>query len=75
MDTAIKNRCKWCKESTLYIEYHDKEWGIPVYNDKKLFECLMLETFQAGLSWITILNKREDLNLWEALLFMHTCKQ
>ena len=53
-------RCAWCLSSDLYKEYHDKEWGIPVYDDTKLFEFLILETFQAGLSWITILNKREN---------------
>lgn len=53
-------RCFWADEtSQLYLDYHDKEWGIPVHDDKKLFEMLMLESFQAGLSWITILKKRE----------------
>jgi len=55
-----KIRCKWCLSSDLYKKYHDEEWGIPVYDDQKLFEFLILETFQAGLSWITILNKREN---------------
>lgn len=55
-----KNRCSWCGEDPLYIQYHDKEWGTPVYNDDKLFEFLILETFQAGLSWITVLRKREN---------------
>ena len=54
------NRCKWCGNNPLYLEYHDKEWGVPLYNDKKIFEFLLLETFQAGLSWITILKKREN---------------
>jgi DNA-3-methyladenine glycosylase I len=53
-------RCGWCLSSDLYKEYHDKEWGVPVYDDHKLFEFLILETFQAGLSWITILKKREN---------------
>ena len=54
-------RCKWCNlNNKLYIEYHDKEWGNPVYDDRKLFELLLLESFQAGLSWETILNKREN---------------
>jgi len=53
-------RCGWCLSSDLYKEYHDQEWGVPVYDDSKLFEFLILETFQAGLSWITILNKREN---------------
>jgi DNA-3-methyladenine glycosylase I len=55
-----KTRCGWCLSSDLYKEYHDKEWGVPVYDDQKLFEFLILETFQAGLSWITILKKREN---------------
>jgi DNA-3-methyladenine glycosylase I len=53
-------RCGWCLSSDLYKKYHDEEWGVPVYDDQKLFEFLLLETFQAGLSWITILNKREN---------------
>jgi DNA-3-methyladenine glycosylase I len=53
-------RCHWCNSSELYQKYHDEEWGVPVYEDTKLFEFLLLETFQAGLSWITILNKREN---------------
>ena len=56
-------RCKWCENNPLYIKYHDKEWGIPVYEDKKIFEFLLLETFQAGLSWITILKKRENFRI------------
>lgn len=56
-----KIRCGWVPENdTLYIEYHDQEWGIPVYDDQKLFEMLILEGAQAGLSWITILRKRES---------------
>jgi len=53
-------RCAWCKGDALYEKYHDEEWGKPVYDDKTLFEFLLLETFQAGLSWITILRKREN---------------
>ena len=53
-------RCKWPKDDALYIAYHDKEWGVPVYEDLKIFEFLLLETFQAGLSWITILRRREN---------------
>lgn len=53
-------RCGWCLSSDLYKKYHDEEWGNPVYDDQTLFEFLILETFQAGLSWITILNKREN---------------
>ena len=56
-------RCGWCLSSDLYKEYHDEEWGVPVYDDQKLFEFLILETFQAGLSWITILKKRETFRL------------
>ncbi len=54
------NRCAWPKDDELYISYHDEEWGVPLYDDQKLFEFLTLETFQAGLSWITILRKREN---------------
>ena len=55
-----KYRCGWCANNTLYEAYHDEEWGVPVKNDAKIFEFLILETFQAGLSWITILRKREN---------------
>ena len=55
-----KNRCTWCVGNPLYEAYHDKEWGVPVYDDDTLFEFLILETFQAGLSWITVLKKREN---------------
>ena len=55
-----KNRCGWCEKDDLYREYHDTEWGTPVYDDPKIFEFLILETFQAGLSWYTILSKREN---------------
>lgn len=58
-----KNRCGWCVGDPLYEDYHDTEWGVPVYEDRKLFEFLILETFQAGLSWITILRKRENFAL------------
>jgi DNA-3-methyladenine glycosylase I len=58
-----KTRCGWCLSSDLYKKYHDEEWGVPVYDDQKLFEFLILETFQAGLSWITILKKRENFRL------------
>lgn len=54
------NRCGWVTKEPLYIEYHDKEWGVPVYDDQKLFEMLCLEGAQAGLSWWTILQKREN---------------
>ncbi|WP_092735933.1 DNA-3-methyladenine glycosylase I [Riemerella columbipharyngis] len=52
-------RCAWCTKDILYQAYHDEEWGIPVYEDTKLFEFLVLESFQAGLSWLTILKRRE----------------
>jgi DNA-3-methyladenine glycosylase I len=55
-----KTRCDWCKGDLLYEAYHDLEWGVPLKNDHSLFEFLILETFQAGLSWITILRKREN---------------
>lgn len=55
-----KIRCNWVSNDELYIKYHDEEWGKPVYDDKVLFEFLVLESFQAGLSWITILKKREN---------------
>ena len=55
-----KTRCKWANpDNDLYIHYHDREWGIPVYDDRRLFEMLILESFQAGLSWESVLNKRE----------------
>ncbi|MEO9571384.1 MAG: DNA-3-methyladenine glycosylase I [Polaribacter sp.] len=59
----MKPRCFWVTDSDLYKEYHDNEWGTPVYDDATLFEFLVLETFQAGLSWITILNKRENFRI------------
>ena len=52
-------RCAWCETDALYIKYHDEEWGVPVHTDKKLFEFLILEGAQAGLSWITVLKKRQ----------------
>ena len=52
---GLKDRCSWCKGSELYINYHDREWGRPVRDERKMFEFLLLETFQAGLSWITVL--------------------
>ncbi len=58
-----KKRCQWCLGNTLYEDYHDTEWGVPIFEDQKLFEFLTLETFQAGLSWITILKKRENFSL------------
>ncbi|MEM8999380.1 MAG: DNA-3-methyladenine glycosylase I [Bacteroidota bacterium] len=55
-----KKRCGWCEGDSLYESYHDQEWGVPVKDDATLFEFLILETFQAGLSWITILRKRDN---------------
>ncbi len=55
-----KHKCGWCLGDPLYEAYHDEEWGVPVKDDATLFEFLILETFQAGLSWITILRKREN---------------
>ena len=55
-----KTRCPWANpQNPLYIRYHDEEWGVPVHDDQKLFEMLILEGFQAGLSWECVLNKRE----------------
>lgn len=53
-------RCGWCGTDPLYMKYHDEEWGVPVHDDRKLFEFIVLEGFQAGLSWRTILYKREN---------------
>ena len=58
-----KNRCGWCTGDALYEAYHDQEWGVPVKDDALLFEFLVLETFQAGLSWITILKRRENFRV------------
>jgi len=55
----VVKRCSWCGEDPLYVAYHDEEWGVPVYDDRTLFEFLILEGAQAGLSWSTILKKRE----------------
>ena len=55
-----RTRCPWPSDDKLMIKYHDKEWGVPLHNDKKLFEFLILEGFQAGLSWRTVLHKREN---------------
>lgn len=54
-----KSRCWWCGNDPVYVEYHDREWGVPLRDDKRLFEMLILEGFQAGLSWITILKRRD----------------
>ena len=58
MKTSQK-RCSWCDEDPLYVAYHDEEWGVPLHSDQQLFEFLILEGAQAGLSWLTILKKRE----------------
>jgi DNA-3-methyladenine glycosylase I len=58
----VKKKCDWCLGDPLYENYHDTEWGVPVYDDQKLFEFLTLEVFQAGLSWITILRKRKNFS-------------
>lgn len=55
-----KSRCPWAGSAPIYVDYHDKEWGVPVFDDRLLFEMLILDGFQAGLSWITILKKREN---------------
>ena len=65
MSTAVQHpdglsRCPWPKQDPLYVAYHDEEWGVPEYDDRALYEKLMLDGFQAGLSWITILRKREN---------------
>ena len=57
---ANLTRCQWVSQEPIYIEYHDKEWGKPVFEDQQLFECLLLEGAQAGLNWITVLKKREN---------------
>src|SRR6185369_3728993 len=56
---AAVKRCGWCGKDPLYVAYHDREWGVPSHDDRHLFEMLVLEGAQAGLSWITILKKRE----------------
>mgnify|MGYP001817955219 CR=1 FL=1 len=63
MKTTETKRCWWCGDDPLYQSYHDNEWGVPVHNDRDLFEFLCLEGAQAGLSWITILRKREHYRL------------
>lgn len=56
----MKTRCAWCGSDPIYVAYHDDEWGVPVHDDRRLFEFLVLEGAQAGLSWLTILKKREN---------------
>ena len=57
------NRCPWSNSNEIYIKYHDEEWGVPVHDDKKHFEFLVLESAQAGLSWLTVLKKRENYRI------------
>ncbi len=59
----MPQRCAWCTNDPLYVDYHDLEWGIPLYDDRRLFELLILEGVQAGLSWLTVLRKRENYRL------------
>src|SRR5687767_13060847 len=56
----MKTRCEWSATDPLYIEYHDTEWGVPLHDDRRLFEFLVLDAAQAGLSWLLILRKREN---------------
>jgi DNA-3-methyladenine glycosylase I len=60
MELIKMKRCSWCQNDELYIKYHDEEWGVPVHNDKKHFEFLILEGVQAGLNWLMVLKKREN---------------
>ncbi len=62
-EVSQSGRCPWCGTDPLYVRYHDEEWGVPVHDDQMLFEFLTLETFQAGLSWITVLRKRENFRM------------
>ncbi len=62
----VLQRCQWCTDDPLYVDYHDQEWGVPLYDDRRLFEMLCLEGAQAGLSWLTVLKKREHYRLvWD----------
>lgn len=60
MEKTMKTRCAWCSDDPLYVSYHDTEWGVPLHDDRRLFEFLVLEGAQAGLSWLTVLKKREN---------------
>ena len=73
----MKKRCGWVPENDkLYLRYHDKEWGVPVRNDRKFFEMLLLEGFQAGLSWSTILKKRKNFrNAFSGFNFIEMAKR
>ena len=59
-EAKVQKRCEWAGSDPLYVEYHDKEWGVPVHDDRKIFEMLLLEGAQAGLNWLTVLTKREN---------------
>ena len=61
--SKTKCRCSWCGSDPLYMDYHDSEWGVPLFDEQQLFELLILEGAQAGLSWITVLRKRENYRL------------
>ncbi|NHC60495.1 DNA-3-methyladenine glycosylase I [Paenalcaligenes suwonensis] len=61
--TTVQTRCGWAEGDTLMAQYHDEEWGVPIHDSRLLWECLMLEGFQAGLAWITVLRKREAFRL------------
>ena len=64
MESTVQiNRCSWCERDDLYRRYHDEEWGVPSFDDRYLFELMVLELFQAGLSWYTVLSKREAFKL------------
>jgi DNA-3-methyladenine glycosylase I len=58
--SSVKKRCGWVSDDPLYLDYHDREWGVPMHDDRQLFEMIILEGAQAGLSWITVLKKREN---------------
>jgi DNA-3-methyladenine glycosylase I len=62
-ESQIHKRCEWVGSDPLMIEYHDREWGVPVHDDRKLFEFLVLDAMQAGLSWMTVLKKRENFRM------------
>lgn len=62
-DAVCRHRCAWVNDDPLYMAYHDQEWGVPVYDDRRLFEFLILEGAQAGLSWQTVLHRREHYRL------------
>jgi len=71
-DRSPQARCDWCGDDPLYVQYHDEEWGVPIHDDVRLLEMLILEGAQAGLSWITVLRKRERYR--EVLYGFDACK-